>query len=198
MDRFRKAVGKNSACRKEAYRRSAKGNGSWQHCATCLGHDTVWLSTTSSAEQKLIVCSDEAKEQREEGSDTLSQASSPRPEQREAVPVRVDSVTSTFSPLRNEATASPELDDDINGDDVFGTSQPSRPALATSHQSYAAKMGVPVQQSMFNLLSATPSPSATPTTMPGSPVSASSLSHRISNSTRELKAEVISGVEEIM
>jgi translation initiation factor eIF-2B subunit beta len=147
----------------------------------------------------LTSSSDEAKEDREDGSDTTSQAGgSPRPEQSDSISIRVEGAPPTFSPLRNEATASPDPDEDVNGDDVFGSSQPSRPALGTSHQSYAAKMGVPVQQSMFNLLSATPSPSATPTTTPGSPVNAASLAHRISSSAKDLKAEVISGVEEIM
>jgi translation initiation factor eIF-2B subunit beta len=143
---------------------------------------------------------DEAKEDREDGSDTTSnsQAGSPRPEHSDLVPIRVEGAPPTFSPLRFESTASSDpVDEDVNGDDVFGSTQPGRPALGTSHQSYAAKMGVPVQQSMFNLLSATPSPSATPT-HPGTPVNAASLAQRISSTSKDLKAEVISGVEEIM
>jgi translation initiation factor eIF-2B subunit beta len=168
-----------------------------------LGDWTVWIYSMDEIQsfkmsRRLTFFSDEAKEDREDGSDTTSQAGgSPRPEHADSISIRVEGAPPTFSPLRNESTTSPDPNEDVNGDDVFGSSQPSRPALGTSHQSYAAKMGVPVQQSMFNLLSATPSPSATPTN-PGSPVNAASLAHRISSTAKDLKAEVISGVEEIM
>lgn len=71
----------------------------------------------------------------------------------------------------------------------------------TSHTSYAVLNGMPVAQSMFNLLSATPSPSATPsgTTSPGkTQFNATSLAHRIAITTKDLKAEVMSGIEEII
>jgi translation initiation factor eIF-2B subunit beta len=62
--------------------------------------------------------------------------------------------------------------------------------------------GLPVQQSMFNLLSATPSPSSTPplahSTHGKSTLNAPSLANRIAMSTTDLKAEVISGIEEII
>lgn len=55
---------------------------------------------------------------------------------------------------------------------------------------------------MFNLLSATPSPTSTPpgTSSPigKSSLSATSLSNRISTGTKDLKAEIISGIEEII
>jgi translation initiation factor eIF-2B subunit beta len=131
----------------------------------------------------------------------FEQMGSPLPEHREPVSIKVNAAPSTFSPLRFESTASSDtMDEEINEDDVF-VSHPSRPALGTSHQSYAAKMGVPVQQSMFNLLSATPSPSATPPNTgspPGKGINAASLAQRISTTSNDLKAEIISGVEEIM
>ncbi|KAI9642933.1 GCD complex subunit gcd7 [Ciborinia camelliae] len=84
-----------------------------------------------------------------------------------------------------------------------GTFSPSpRPPLTTSHTSYPAQHGVPVQQSMFNLLSAAPSPASTP---PGtaSPhgravVDMISLANKMASTTRDLKAEIISGIEEII
>lgn len=126
---------------------------------------------------------------------------SPRPEHSELVSIKVENATPTFSPLRFESTNTPSdtTEEETNGDDVFVSTQPSRPALGTSHQSYAVKMGVPVQQSMFNLLSATPSPTATPPT--GSPpgkLNAASLAQRISTTSTDLRAEIISGVDEIM
>lgn len=127
---------------------------------------------------------------------------SPRPAHSEpAVSIRVGAAHTTFSPLRFEATdaSSESMEDDTKGDDL-SSSQSLRPALSTSHQSYAVKMGVPVQQSMFNLLSATPSPTSTPPmgSPPGKEVNAAYLAHRISTTSKDLRAEVISGVEEIM
>ncbi len=55
---------------------------------------------------------------------------------------------------------------------------------------------------MFNLLSATPTPSSTPPYSSPShgktTITATSLAHQIATSTRDLKAEVISGIEEII
>ena len=79
---------------------------------------------------------DEAKEDRaEDGSDTApnSHMGSPRPEHSEPV-LRLEVAPPTFSPLRNESTdaSSGLVDDEANGDDVFGSkSQSSRPALLT-------------------------------------------------------------------
>lgn len=110
-------------------------------------------------------------------------------------------VGNPLSPLRNASIAGEGSDTSI--DDVFTSrqSEAARPPLMTSHTSYAVLNGVPVQQSMFNLLSATPSPTATPqgAQSPGAkPLSASHLSARISNSTQDLKAEIIAGIEEII
>ena len=127
---------------------------------------------------------------------------SPRPEHSELVSIKVENATPTLSPLRFESTSnrSRTANEETNGDDVFAPTQMSRPALGTSHQSYAVKMGVPVQQSMFNLLSATPSPTATPPTGASSPakLNAASLAQRISTSSQDLRAEIIIGVDEIM
>ncbi|KIN06527.1 hypothetical protein OIDMADRAFT_190812 [Oidiodendron maius Zn] len=77
-----------------------------------------------------------------------------------------------------------------------------RPLLMTSHTSFAMLNGVPVQQSMFNLLSATPSPTSTP---PGTSsahdkpaVNAATLAQRMVSHSKDLKAEIISGIEEII
>jgi translation initiation factor eIF-2B subunit beta len=144
---------------------------------------------------------DEAKEDRtEDGSDSASnsQIGSPKREHNESGP-RAEAPPP--SGLRFASTDASDVASS-SSDDVFGgKAQASRPPLLTSHTSYAVVNGVPVQQSMFNLLSATPSPSATP---PGSSspskstLNASSLAHRIATTTKDLKAEVISGIEEII
>ncbi|TGO52827.1 hypothetical protein BCON_0134g00200 [Botryotinia convoluta] len=81
-------------------------------------------------------------------------------------------------------------------------SHSSRPPLTTSHTSYAAQYNMPVQQSMFNLLSAAPSPASTPpgTASPHgrSVVDMTSLAHKMASSTKDLKAEIIQGIEEII
>ena len=144
---------------------------------------------------------DEAKEDREDGSDASnSQMNSPRPEHSDSVSIKLENATPAFSPLRFESVnnASMVTKEETNGDDMSNL-QPSRPALHTWNQSYAVKMGVPVQQSMFNLLSATPSPTATPpTSSPPGKLNAASLAQRISTSSQDLRAEIISGVDEIM
>ncbi|KAJ5051556.1 uncharacterized protein L3040_001332 [Drepanopeziza brunnea f. sp. 'multigermtubi'] len=125
---------------------------------------------------------DEAKEDRtEDGSDSASNLGSPREEK------------SSLSELA-----------DSNRDDLFGSRSVAapRPPLTTSHQSYAVLNGIQVAQSMFNLLSATASPTSTPTGLcsPNGKTSfnASSLSQRITTTTKDLKAEVVSGIEEII
>lgn len=76
-----------------------------------------------------------------------------------------------------------------------------RPSLMTSHTSYAVVNGVPAVQSMFNLLSATPSEDGTPAGVP-SPrdrgVDPSALSKRIQSSTRDLKSEICEAINEII
>ena len=150
---------------------------------------------------------DEAKEDRnDDASDSApnSQRGSPKRQDSELGHLRVASGPApTFSPLRFDATDASKIAD-LNGDDVFGSSLSTgqRPPLLTSHTSYAVLNGASVQHSMFNLLSVTPSPLSTP---PGSnspqgrsPVNMVSLAHRVANSSKDLKAEVISGIEEII
>lgn len=148
---------------------------------------------------------DEAKEDREDISDSApnSQMGSPRPQHSELASLRADAAPSTFSPLRFASTDDSDSGDKVNGEDIPGIrSHGSRPPLLTSHTSYAVASGGPVQQSMFNLLSATPSPSATP---PGAssphskpPINALLLANRMTNSSKDLRAEVLSGITEII
>lgn len=144
---------------------------------------------------------DEAKEDREDISDSTpnSQMGSPRPQHSELASSKPD-VASSFSPLRYESIDTSETASEVNGEDATGTA--ARPPLLTSHTSYAVVHGAPVQQSMFNLLSATPSPSATPPA-PSSPhsktaISAASVAQRMATISIDLKAEVISGIKEIL
>ncbi|KAH7407852.1 translation initiation factor-like protein eIF-2B subunit beta [Cadophora sp. MPI-SDFR-AT-0126] len=146
---------------------------------------------------------DEAKEDRaEDGSDSASNVGSPSRKQSYSGSPRTDAPPA-FSPLRFESSSESEVPA-TNGDDVFSgkSATTSRPPMLTSHQSYAVLNGVPVQQSMFNLLSATPSPNATPpgTNSPHGKTTfnASSLSQRIAITTKDLKAEVMGGIDEII
>lgn len=145
---------------------------------------------------------DEAKEDRDDASDSAatSQIGSPGLTQKEAFALRVDPGS---TPLRrSESQQTTDSADEFRGDDISASrSHGHRPALA-SHTSYALLSGVPVQQSMFNLLSATPSPNSTP---PGTSsshdkpaINAATLAQRIVSHSKDLKAEVISGIEEII
>lgn len=73
--------------------------------------------------------------------------------------------------------------------------------LTASHISYAGSSGLVMPQTMFNLLSTTNSPYATP---PGansslkSNLSASSLARRIDRTTKDIKAEILAGIREII
>ncbi|POS86457.1 hypothetical protein EPUL_001709 [Erysiphe pulchra] len=73
--------------------------------------------------------------------------------------------------------------------------------LTTSHISYAGSNGLVMPQTMFNLLSTTNSPFATP---PGansslkSNLSATSLARRIDRTTKDIKAEILAGIREII
>jgi translation initiation factor eIF-2B subunit beta len=150
---------------------------------------------------------DEAKEDRNEDvSDSASNSQTGSPhrdrEQSDLGSLKPEGAYSSFSPLRFGSTDASKLAES-NGDDVFGSrSLGSRPPFLTSHTSYAVLNGVPVQQSMFNLLSANPSPSSTPpgTNSPHgkSVINAASLAQRIAITSKDLKAEVISGIEEII
>lgn len=152
---------------------------------------------------------EEAKEERNEDSDAgmNSQHTSPSRPVRESISERTghSSSNTALSPLRQNSVSATEItmtekeDDDssVNVQDSV-----SRPSLMTSHISYAILNGVPVQQSMFNLLSATPSPLGTPpgTQSPNGKgmMNAASLSHRIHTSTQDLKAEILEGIVEII
>lgn len=156
---------------------------------------------------------EEAKEDRNDensgqsDSGSSSQVDSPRRDLATSLPDRpaILSSISTFSPLRHSALRPRDISE-TDGDEPAGSrseqEQTSRPPLMTSHTSYAVMNGIPVQQSMFNLLSATPSPSSTPpmTNSPHGklPLHAPSLASRIAISTKDLKAEIISGIEEII
>ncbi|CCU82359.1 unnamed protein product [Blumeria hordei] len=101
----------------------------------------------------------------------------------------------------DDAELSETNSDDVQSIRFRETAKLSRSLLTTLHTPYALSNGVAVQQSMFNLLSAQPSPNATPpgTNIPQkSSVNASSLAKRIASTTRDLKAEIISGIEEII
>jgi translation initiation factor eIF-2B subunit beta len=139
---------------------------------------------------------DEAKENRKkEGSDAGSAASSPKIQQ--SHPDFSTSKARTSSSLRFASI------DGVNFRDTTG-SKPrtmTRPPLLTSHTSYAVPNGAPTQQSMFNLLSAQVSPNGTPsgTSSPGDHAPhAVALFEQISNSTQDLKAEIVNGIEEIL
>jgi translation initiation factor eIF-2B subunit beta len=140
---------------------------------------------------------DEAKEDREEVSDsaTTSQLGSP------SVAPKIDAASVPLQ--RSESAQTSSSAEYSHGDDVPALrSLAHRPSLMTSHSSFAMLNGVPVQQSMFNLLSATPSPTATP---PGTSaghdrpaVNATTLAQKMVGHSKDLKAEVISGIEEII
>lgn len=149
---------------------------------------------------------DEAKEDRnDEMSDSASnsQVGSPRRQHGEHPLHAPGEAPPTFSPLRFDSANIPARTDK-DSDDVFDSRPQSshRPPLLTSHTSYAVLNGVPVQQSMFNLLSATPSPLSTPpsATSPQGKTAfnAANLAYRVAASSKDLKAEVISGIEEII
>lgn len=145
---------------------------------------------------------DEAKEDREDASDSAatSQAGSPALLRKDTGSMKADAASVPLQ--RSESTHTSNSADEFHGDHVLGSrSQGHRPPLMTSHTSFAMLNGVPVQQSMFNLLSATPSPTSTPpgTSFHDKPaVNAASLALRMSSHSKDLKAEVISGIEEII
>ena len=117
----------------------------------------------------------------------------------------LSSATSTLSPMRQSGTEL--LDAPIankSPGDLFtlGDEGLHRPPLLTSHTSYAVTHNGPAATSMFNLLShptsSTQSPAATPGTR--SPLSRSQSQHNLAqlNAAKDLRAEVITGIEEII
>lgn len=145
---------------------------------------------------------DEAKEDREDISDSASNSRVNSPQRKQSVVdlPRTEGNPPSSSRLRFAASATDNAD---SGDDVFHPKlQGSRPPLVGSHSTYAGLTGTMVQKSMFDLLAETPSPSATPsgTTSPHGKTTftASSLSSHMAASTKDLKAEIINGIEEII
>jgi translation initiation factor eIF-2B subunit beta len=107
---------------------------------------------------------------------------------------RVSSSTSTSSPLQHSVSKLARL----SSSEIYGLGitqeNNARPSLVTSHTSYAVTNGVQVQQSMLNLLSATTSPiSSGAESPPGK-----ALSYQISISKKDLRAEISTGIEEII
>jgi translation initiation factor eIF-2B subunit beta len=146
---------------------------------------------------------DEAREDRARDYDDYSDSGSSshmesfQKNQKGATPERlgVTSSISTFSPLRHSALKSMDLSNSNDGYGL-GISQENntRLPLVTSHTSYAVMGGVPVQQSMLNLLSATASPVSSGAESPTS----KALSYQASVSNRDLRAEISTGIEEII
>ena len=155
----------------------------------------------------LGVIREEAEEDRDGETSGYSEASESRPHTpRESQPHRpgLTSAISTFSPLRHGGFE--PVDTPIG--DVFvtnGDEASNRPPLLTSHPSYAVANAAPMVTSMFNLLSHPASNAPSPTNSPGpgtrSPASKSSLTaHSLAtlNAAKDLRAEVIEGIEEII
>lgn len=110
----------------------------------------------------------------------------------------------SLTPSRKHSVTATDLPRPSTGDSAKSKStqdQHIRPSLMTSHTSYAVINGVPAVQSMFNLLSATPSEDPTPTGFPSLEdigVDAAALSRRITTSTRDMKSEICDGINEII
>ncbi|KAI9798284.1 MAG: GCD complex subunit gcd7 [Piccolia ochrophora] len=139
-----------------------------------------------------------------------STASSPQRNTSASQRPHLSSTISTFSPLRYGATEPSETtvtDPQFDGQSALNAAQDSasnRPPLLTSHTSYAVSSAAPMVTSMFNLLSheGTPSPSGTPSgaqsPVSKTPLTQSQLLRMMSASQRELKPEIIGGIEEIL
>ena len=101
----------------------------------------------------------------------------------------------TSSPLRHG--------DKEDQGEAHGQRGPQRPPLLTSHTSYAITNAVPTVTSMFSLLSQPVSNIPSPTASPGSQspgIHQSLSSQALSNPTaaKDLKAEVVEGIQEIL
>jgi translation initiation factor eIF-2B subunit beta len=112
-----------------------------------------------------------------------------------------DGSDGSITPSRKESVTGPRPGTgDSAGRARLPQDHPARPLMA-SHTSYAVVNGVPAVQSMFNLLSATPSEDQTPTEVPspkGKGIDAAALSRRITTSTRDMKSEICDGINEII
>ncbi|MCJ1243444.1 GCD complex subunit gcd7 [Trapelia coarctata] len=158
----------------------------------------------------LGVIREEAEEDRDGETNSFSEANSdsrphtpgdtlsPRP--------GLQSTLTTFSPLRHGTSPTGSPIASRSSDDLFPTPdlEPShRPPLLTSHISYAVANTAPMATSMFSLLSHPVSHANSPTATPGtsSPNPKNSLtSHALANlnTAKDLRAEVIEGIEEII
>ncbi|KAI4132157.1 MAG: hypothetical protein LQ347_002687 [Umbilicaria vellea] len=160
----------------------------------------------------LGVIREEAEEDRDGETSAFSDAGSESrphtPDMRGTQRPFLSSSISTFSPLRHGAIEPEETPSTSRISSVDELSElpkdegSHRPPLLTSHPSYAVVNTTPMVTSMFNLLSRpqTPSPTATP---PGShsPIGRSSLTSQhlaTLNAAKDLRAEVIEGIEEII
>lgn len=144
-----------------------------------------------------MIRDEERGERNEDGSDSAatSQVSSPRREHSELGLSLLRAETIPLSQLRFSSA-----DSETTGDDSRPISQSSRPSMLVSHASHANLNGTR-QHSMFNLLSAKPTPSATANpSLTGSPSGARSPVNvgNIAQKSQDMKAEVISGIEEII
>lgn len=138
----------------------------------------------------LGVIRDEAEEDRDGETSGLSDANTDsRPHTPRDTFSPRSALSTAFSPLR-------QADDTFN---IPDSDHFRRPPLLTSHTSYAASNTAPQVNSMFSLLSHpasnTPSPHATPGTQ--SPANRSSTP-LATPATKDLRAEVIEGIEEII
>ena len=153
----------------------------------------------------------EAEEDRDGENSGFSEANSDsRPHTpRDTISTRpgLSSTISTFSPLRHgglepmDASVASRSSEDLVPSGDFEAFQ--RPPLLTSHTSYAVTNTAPMVTSMFSLLSHpatnTNSPNASPGTL--SPAPRSSLTSNALatlNSAKDLRAEVIAGIEEMI
>ena len=114
---------------------------------------------------------------------------------------------STFSPLRHSGFEPTDTSISLaSSEDLFvslDSEASHRPPLLTSHTSYAVTNTAPMVTSMFNLLSHPASNTSSPTTTPGtqSPTPRRSLTSNALaalSTTKDLRAEVIEGIEEII
>jgi translation initiation factor eIF-2B subunit beta len=152
----------------------------------------------------LGVIREEAEEDRDAENIGFSEASSDsRPHTPGDSRPQLTSGISTFSPLRHGGLGAAESPS-RNPDTLPDLDLSHRPPLLTSHTSYAVTSSAPMVTSMFNLLSHPVSHASSPTSTPGrnSPAPGRSLtSHALStltNVAKDLRAEVIEGIEEII
>ena len=169
------------------------------------------IAVSNIVRRVLGVIREEAEEDRDGENSGFSEANSDsRPHTpRDSLSPRpgLSSSISTFSPLRHGGLE--PMDTSIisaASEDLFmplDSETNHRPPLLTSHTSYAVTNTAPMVTSMFSLLSHpasnTPSPTATPGTQ--SPAPRRSLTPNALaalNSAKDLRAEVIEGIEEII